>query len=56
MSDARASIVVSPGRVSLDDLQRVLAGASVALDPSFWPRVEAASVIVAEAARSDVPA
>ena len=56
MSEARATIVVSPGRVNLDDLQHVLAGASVTLDPSFSPRVEAASAIVAEAARSDVPA
>ncbi len=50
-----ASIVVSPGRVSLDDLAQVLAGAAVVLEPSFWPRVEAASAIVAEAARSNVP-
>ena len=55
MSDPVASIVVSPGRVSLDDLAQVLAGAAVVLDPSFWPRVEAASAIVAEAARSNVP-
>ena len=50
MSDRDASIVVSPGKVSLDDLAQVLAGAAVVLDPSFWPRVEAASAIVAEAA------
>ncbi|MCA6116428.1 histidine ammonia-lyase [Bradyrhizobium sp. WSM 1738] len=56
MSERDASIVVSPGRVSLSDLQQVLAGASVVLDPSFWPRVEAASAIVAKAAHSDVPA
>jgi len=56
MSERAASIVVSPGRVSLADLQQVLAGAAVVLDPSFWPRVEAASAIVAQAARSDVPA
>ena len=47
MSDRNASIVVSPGKVSLDDLAQVLAGAAVVLDPSFWPRVEAASAIVA---------
>ncbi len=56
MSDLDASIVVSPGRVGLVDLAQVLAGAAVVLDPPFWPRVEAASAIVAEAARSDVPA
>ncbi len=56
MSDNDASIVVSPGRVSLDDLAQVLAGAAVALDASFWPRVEAASAIVAEAANAEAPA
>jgi histidine ammonia-lyase len=55
MSDRDASIVVSPGRVSLDDLAEVLAGAAVVLDPSFWPRVEAAAAIVAEAAGAQVP-
>src|ERR1700682_3823930 len=55
MSDQDASIVVSPGRVSLDDLAQVLAGAAVMLEPSFWPRVEAASAIVAEAAGALVP-
>ena len=33
MSDRNASIVVSPGTVSLDDLAQVLAGAAVVLDP-----------------------
>ena len=42
MNRPDVSIVVSPGRVSLDDLAQVLAGAAVVLDPSFWPRVEAA--------------
>ena len=55
MSDRDASIVVSPGGVSLDDLVRVLAGAAVVLDPSFWPRVEAASAIVARAADAQAP-
>src|SRR3974377_564922 len=50
-----ASIVVSPGKGSLDDLARVLAGAAVMLDPSFWPRVEAASSIVAKAAPAGAP-
>src|SRR3954452_5123780 len=53
--EPRAPIVVKPGTVSLDDLARVLEGASVVLDPSFWPRVDAAAGIVARAARADVP-
>jgi histidine ammonia-lyase len=56
MSRRDAAIVVSPGSVSLDDLGQVLAGAPIVLDPSFWPRIEAASSIVTAAARSDVPA
>jgi histidine ammonia-lyase len=56
MSHRDISIVAKPGTVSLDDLAQVLAGAAVVLDPSFWPRVEAASSIVAKAARADVPA
>ena len=55
MSDPDASIVVSPGAVSLDEFARVLAGAAVVLDPSFWPRVEAASAIVAQAAGAQAP-
>jgi histidine ammonia-lyase len=55
MSTTVAFLVVSPGRVGLDDLARVLAGAPVVLDPSFWPRVEAASAIVASAARGNDP-
>src|SRR5438034_9273121 len=55
MSGRDAPIVVSPGKVRLDDLAQVLAGAVVELDRSFWPRVEAASAIVAEAARAEVP-
>jgi histidine ammonia-lyase len=49
------AVVISPGRVSLDDLAQVLAGAAVVLDPSFWPRVEAAAAIVAEAAGAQAP-
>src|SRR5258707_4763126 len=56
MSGRDARIVVSPGKVSLDDLAQVLAGAAVELDPSFWPRVEAASAIVAKTASADFPA
>jgi len=55
MSDRNASIVVAPGQVRLSDLAQVLAGATVSLDPLFWQRVEAASHIVAKAARADVP-
>ena len=54
MSERDFSIVVSPGRVSLDDLQQVIAGASAVLDPSFWARVEAASAIVAKAAHNEI--
>ena len=56
MSDGGRSIIVVPGKVHLGDLAQVLAGASVALDPSFWPRVEAASAIVAHAAQEKAPA
>ena len=56
MSGRNTSIVASPGRVSLDDMAQVLAGASLVLDPTFWPRVEAASAVVARAARGDAPA
>lgn len=56
MSDRGASILVAPGKVSLHDLAQVLTGAAAALEPSFWPRVEAASHIVAKAAGADVPA
>ncbi|KJC51294.1 histidine ammonia-lyase [Bradyrhizobium sp. LTSP885] len=55
MTEGDAPLVVAPGTVSLDDLARVLAGASVVLDASFWPRVEAASQIVVKAARADAP-
>src|SRR3954453_7685678 len=55
MPDQRAQIGVKPGAVSIDDLARVLEGASVVLDPSFWPRVDAAAEIVARAARADAP-
>ncbi|MGF6312267.1 histidine ammonia-lyase [Bradyrhizobium sp. i1.8.4] len=55
MSAPDAPVVVTPGTVGLDVLARVLAGAPIVLDPSFWPRVEAAAAIVAKAARIDVP-
>lgn len=55
MSRPEASTIVSPGSVNLDDLARVLAGAAVVLDGSFWPRVEAASAIVAGAAAAKAP-
>src|SRR4029434_3287128 len=55
MSGRDATIVVLPGRVSLDDLAQALAGAAAELDPSFWPRVEAASRIVAKAADAQAP-
>src|SRR5215469_4875258 len=55
MNDRDTPIVVAPGKVTLDDLTQVLAGRPVVLDASFWPRVDAASHIVAKAARADAP-
>ncbi|MGY4427352.1 histidine ammonia-lyase [Bradyrhizobium sp. JR6.1] len=55
MSDPDVPIVVKPGTVGLDVLARVLVGAPIVLDPSFWPRVEAAAGIVAKAAHIAVP-
>jgi histidine ammonia-lyase len=55
MNSRGAPIVVAPGKVGLDDLALVLAGTSVVLDESFWPRVEAASAIVAGAAAAQAP-
>ena len=55
MSGPDAPIVVSPGAVSLDEFARVLAGEAVVLNPMFWPRVEAASDIVAQAAGAQAP-
>jgi histidine ammonia-lyase len=55
MNGRDASVVVTPGSVSLDDLAQVLAGASVVLDSAFWQRVEAASEIVARAAAASAP-
>ena len=43
-------IALKPGAVSLSQLQQLASGASVKLDPAFWPRVEAAAAIVADAA------
>lgn len=56
MSGPDQPIVVSPGQVSVADLAQVLSGASIEIDPVFWPRVEAASAIVAKAAQADMPA
>ncbi len=56
MNASGAPIIVVPGKVSLDDLARVLAGASVQLDPAFWPAVDAAAAIVAKAALAPAPA
>jgi len=48
-------ITVLPGKVGLEDLARVIGGAPVVLDPSFWPSVEKAASIVASAARGADP-
>ncbi|MGJ5202041.1 histidine ammonia-lyase [Bradyrhizobium sp. HKCCYLR20261] len=50
-----STIIAEPGRVSFDDLARVYAGASLTLDPAYWPRVEAAAAIVAKAAQGAEP-
>ncbi|MGJ4911614.1 histidine ammonia-lyase [Bradyrhizobium oligotrophicum] len=50
-----STIVAAPGRVGLDDLAHVYAGAPLALDPSYWPRVDAAAAIVAKAAQGAEP-
>ena len=55
MTEQPALITVSPGRVGLEELARVIAGAPVVLDPSFWPRVDEAASIVASAARGADP-
>jgi histidine ammonia-lyase len=44
-------MIVMPGRVGIDDLAQVLAGETLALDPSCWLRVDAAAAIVAKAAQ-----
>ena len=46
----KTEIVLKPGRVSLAQLQLLAHGASPKLNPAFWPRVEAASAVVADAA------
>jgi histidine ammonia-lyase len=43
-------ITLTPGAVTMADLKTVAAGASVRLEPAFWPKVEAAAKIVADAA------
>ena len=50
-----STIIAAPGSVSLDDLARVYAGATLELDPSYWPDVEAAAAIVAKAAQGAEP-
>jgi histidine ammonia-lyase len=55
MNDRDAPMIVAPRKVALDDLAQVLAGRPIALDVSCWPRIEAASRIVAKAAHADVP-
>lgn len=44
------SIVVIPGTVTIADLARICDGATLKLDASCWPRVEAAAAVVARAA------
>jgi histidine ammonia-lyase len=44
------TLTVRPGKVSLADLAAIAAGAPVKLEKSFWPKVDAAHKIVADAA------
>jgi histidine ammonia-lyase len=44
------SIILRPGTVTLADLMAISAGATPRLDASFWPKVDAAAKIVADAA------
>ena len=44
------TITLAPGAVSLSQLQELAAGAAAKLDAVFWPRIDAAAVIVADAA------
>ena len=55
MTEPGAAMVTIKGTVSLDDLARVLEGAPVVLDVAFWPRVEAAAAVVANAAQAAAP-
>jgi len=43
-------ITLTPGAVSMADLTAIAGGAAARLDPAFWPKVEAAAKIVADAA------
>ncbi len=45
-----AQIVMHPGAVSSSQLQLLASGASARLDAAFWPRIDAAAAIVADAA------
>lgn len=49
------TIIAVPGRVTIADLAHVCAGAALKLDPSCWPRVEAAADVVATAAAGSAP-
>ncbi len=44
------AITLKPGAVSLSQLQQLASGASAKLDAAFWPRIDTAASIVADAA------
>ena len=49
------TITLTPAKAKLADLVAIASGAPAALDPAFWPKVEAAARIVADAASGDAP-
>lgn len=49
------TIVAVPGKVTIADLARICDGASLTLDPSCWPRVDAAAAVVTKAAAGSAP-
>ena len=49
------TVTLRPGSVTMADLIAIADGANAKLDPAFWPKVEAAAKIVADAANGKAP-
>ncbi len=49
------TVTLRPGSVTMADLMAIAEGAHARLDPAFWPKVEAAAKIVADAANGKAP-
>ncbi len=49
------TVTLRPGSVTMADLMAIAEGAHTRLDPAFWPKVEAAAKIVADAANGKAP-